>query len=114
MFIFGGTVDNNVRSGEMYRFQFSSYPKCTLHDDFGRILNSRLFCDVEFIVGENQTKILAHIAMVAARSKFLRQRIREANEKRKEQLEEKFGSDKVPTKDLPILQVLLFSLFQNI
>lgn len=47
MYIFGGTIDNNIRSGETYRFQFSSYPKCTLHDDFGRLLNSRLFCDVE-------------------------------------------------------------------
>ncbi|XP_058802388.1 leucine-zipper-like transcriptional regulator 1 isoform X2 [Phymastichus coffea] len=107
MFIFGGTVDNNVRSGEMYRFQFSSYPKCTLHDDFGRILNSRLFCDVEFIVGDNQTKIPAHIAMVSARSKFLRQRIREAKHKQREHLEKKFGNDKVPTKDLPMLQVKL-------
>lgn len=26
-YVFGGTVDNNVRSGEMFRFQFSSYPK---------------------------------------------------------------------------------------
>lgn len=25
MYIFGGTVDNNVRSGEMYRFQVSVY-----------------------------------------------------------------------------------------
>lgn len=50
MFICGGTVDNNVRSGEMYRFQFSCYPKCTLHEDFGKILESRQFCDVEFIV----------------------------------------------------------------
>lgn len=24
MYIFGGTVDNNIRSGEMYRFQVSS------------------------------------------------------------------------------------------
>lgn len=24
MYIFGGTVDNNVRSGEMYRFQVSN------------------------------------------------------------------------------------------
>ncbi|XP_076294734.1 leucine zipper like transcription regulator 1 isoform X3 [Lasioglossum baleicum] len=82
MFIFGGTVDNNVRSGETYRFQFSSYPKCTLHDDFGRLLMGRLFCDVEFIVGESETRIPAHIAMVAARSQFLRNRIRQAREKR--------------------------------
>lgn len=26
MYIFGGTVDNNVRSGEMYRFQVSIKP----------------------------------------------------------------------------------------
>jgi len=26
MYIFGGTVDNNVRSGEMYRFQVSAWP----------------------------------------------------------------------------------------
>ncbi|XP_072757847.1 leucine-zipper-like transcriptional regulator 1 [Anoplolepis gracilipes] len=87
MFIFGGTVDNNIRSAEMYRFQFSSYPKCTLHDDFGRLLNIRLFCDVDFIVGELETRIPAHIAMVAARSQFLRTRIRQAREKRDKHLE---------------------------
>ncbi|XP_069789836.1 leucine-zipper-like transcriptional regulator 1 isoform X2 [Narcine bancroftii] len=52
MYIFGGTVDNNVRSGEMYRFQFSCYPKCTLHEDYGRLWENRQFCDVEFILGE--------------------------------------------------------------
>ncbi|XP_043667099.1 leucine-zipper-like transcriptional regulator 1 isoform X1 [Vespula pensylvanica] len=107
MFIFGGTVDNNVRSGETYRFQFSSYPKCTLHDDFGRLLNARLFCDVEFVVGEGETKIPAHIAMVAARSQFLRARIRQAHEKREKHLEEVLGSADVPVKDLPLLEVKL-------
>uniref|UniRef100_A0A3P8U4Q0 Leucine zipper like post translational regulator 1 n=1 Tax=Amphiprion percula TaxID=161767 RepID=A0A3P8U4Q0_AMPPE len=52
MYIFGGTVDNNVRSGEMYRFQFSCYPKCTLHEDYGKLWENRQFCDVEFILGE--------------------------------------------------------------
>lgn len=33
-------------------FQFSSYPKCTLHDDYGRLLESKQFCDVVFIVGK--------------------------------------------------------------
>ncbi|XP_032684276.1 leucine-zipper-like transcriptional regulator 1 isoform X2 [Odontomachus brunneus] len=107
MFIFGGTVDNNIRSAETYRFQFSSYPKCTLHDDFGRLLSNRLFCDVEFIVGELETKIPAHIAMVAARSQFLRARIREAREKRAVHLEETFGTVNVPLKDLPLLEVKL-------
>ncbi|CAK9800483.1 Leucine-zipper-like transcriptional regulator 1 [Anthophora quadrimaculata] len=102
MYIFGGTVDNNVRSGETYRFQFSSYPKCTLHDDFGRLLNARLFCDVEFIVGESETKIPAHIAMVAARSQFLRARIRQAREKRDKYLEQV-----IVTGDMPLLEVRL-------
>ncbi|XP_070153632.1 leucine-zipper-like transcriptional regulator 1 isoform X1 [Polyergus mexicanus] len=106
MFIFGGTVDNNIRSAEMYRFQFSSYPKCTLHDDFGRLLNIRLFCDVEFIVGELGTKIPAHIAMVAARSQFLRTRIRQAREKRDKHLEQVFSTVDVPIK-VPPLEVIL-------
>ncbi|XP_018330195.1 leucine-zipper-like transcriptional regulator 1 [Agrilus planipennis] len=80
MFIFGGTVDNNVRSGEMYRFQFSNYPKCTLHDDFGKILELKQFCDVRFTVGHEEKQILAHLALVAARSKYLRNKIRQAKE----------------------------------
>ena len=27
MFIFGGTVDNNKRSGEMFRFQLAAFPR---------------------------------------------------------------------------------------
>lgn len=109
MFIFGGTVDNNVRSGETYRFQFSSYPKCTLHDDFGKLLSSRLFCDVEFVVGdpENETKIPAHIAMVAARSEFLSARIKQSRERRDKHLEEVYGTVDVPIKDMPLLEVKL-------
>lgn len=107
MFIFGGTVDNNVRSGEMYRFQFSSYPKCTLHDDFGKILESRLFCDVAFLVGPEEVKILAHLALVAARSKYLRNKIRQAKEARDRHLESLFGTAKVPFSDIPLLEVKL-------
>jgi hypothetical protein len=105
MFVFGGTVDNNIRSGEMYRlvgvvfvehfelmtgelslmltlhrFQFSSYPKCTLHDDYGKLLESRLFCDVEFLVGKEGVVIGAHVALVAARSHWLRMKIKQALE----------------------------------
>lgn len=75
MYIFGGTVDNNVRSGDMFRFQFSSYPRCTLHDDFGKFLSERQFCDVKFLVGLDEVKIPAHIAIVAARSPVLRAKI---------------------------------------
>ncbi|XP_034827610.1 leucine-zipper-like transcriptional regulator 1 homolog [Maniola hyperantus] len=80
MYIFGGTVDNNVRSGDLYRFQLSNYPRCTLHDDFGRILKSQQFCDVTLLVGVDQTAIFAHQAMLAARSQYLRAKIKEAKE----------------------------------
>lgn len=52
MYIFGGTVDNNVRSGELYYFTFSNYPRCTLLEDFGRILESKQFCDMEFVLDD--------------------------------------------------------------
>ncbi|CAI9744254.1 leucine-zipper-like transcriptional regulator 1 [Octopus vulgaris] len=78
MYIFGGTVDNNVRSGEIYRFQFSSYPKCTLHEDYERLLESHQFCDVSFIVGSEKVEIPAHIALVAARSPLLKTKIKRA------------------------------------
>lgn len=59
----------------MYRFQFSSHPKCTLHEDFSRLLRNRLFCDIEFLVGQEGIVVPAHMAFVAARSTFLRERI---------------------------------------
>lgn len=124
MFIFGGTGDNNVRSGEVYRFQFSSYPKCTLHDDFGKLLETRSFCDVKFLVGEEEKKILGHLALVAARSAYLRNKIRQAKENRDKHLERLFGNcdvfeqlqhfkelflgtSKVPFTDIPLLEVKL-------
>lgn len=35
MYIFGGTVDNSIRFGEMFKFQFASFPKCTLQVSTG-------------------------------------------------------------------------------
>lgn len=32
--------------------QFSCYPKCTLHEDYGRLWEGHQFCDVEFVLGE--------------------------------------------------------------
>ena len=144
MYIFGGTVDNNIRSGEMYRFQvgglprraptprpgwgralvgrdgglrragqqrglcsqFSCYPKCTLHEDYGRLWESRQFCDVEFVLGEvgaptlpvpasgpcpgpspptepclspqKEERVQGHVAIVTARSRWLRRKIAQA------------------------------------
>uniref|UniRef100_A0AAV2MRR0 BTB domain-containing protein n=1 Tax=Knipowitschia caucasica TaxID=637954 RepID=A0AAV2MRR0_KNICA len=83
MYIFGGTVDNNVRSGEMYRFQFSCYPKCTLHEDYCRLWENRQFCDVEFILGEREQRVLGHIAIVTARCQWLRRKILQARDRQR-------------------------------
>ncbi|VFV34066.1 Hypothetical predicted protein [Lynx pardinus] len=88
MYIFGGTVDNNIRSGEMYRFQFSCYPKCTLHEDYGRLWESRQFCDVEFVLGEKEECVQGHVAIVTARSRWLRRKIMQARERLAQKLEE--------------------------
>ncbi|XP_040066020.1 leucine-zipper-like transcriptional regulator 1 [Ixodes scapularis] len=85
MYVFGGTVDNNVRSREMFRFQFSCYPKCTLHDDFGRLLETQQFCDVQFLLGREEVPVPAHVGFVAARSAWLRDKIRKAREKQEAQ-----------------------------
>lgn len=68
--------------------QFSSYPKCTLHDDFGKLLESRQLCDVEFIVGTQEARVPAHVAIVAARAHYLRAKIRQAAEARARHLEQ--------------------------
>uniref|UniRef100_A0A670IHT3 Leucine zipper like post translational regulator 1 n=1 Tax=Podarcis muralis TaxID=64176 RepID=A0A670IHT3_PODMU len=85
MYIFGGTVDNNIRSGEMYRFQFSCYPKCTLHDDYGRLWENRQFSDLEFVLGEKEERVRGHTAIVTARCKWLRKKITQARERLKQQ-----------------------------
>ena len=80
MYIFAGTVDSMVnRSGEFYRFRFSSHHKCTLVEDFAKLLTNMQFCDTHFIVGEGSEKecIKAHAVVVAARSPFLRKKILE-------------------------------------
>ncbi|XP_015253891.1 leucine-zipper-like transcriptional regulator 1 [Cyprinodon tularosa] len=93
MYIFGGTVDNNVRSGEMYRFQFSSYPKCTLHEDYGKLWENRQFCDVEFILGEREERVLGHIAIVTARCQWLRKKILQARDRQRQQRTKRESSE---------------------
>lgn len=46
-----------------------------------------MFSDVDFLVGEEETRIPAHSALVAARSQFLRTRVRQALEVRDKMLE---------------------------
>ena len=60
----------------LIRFQLAAYPKCTLVQDFGRLLESNQFTDINFLVGfEPGVVVTAHIALVAARSDWLRSRM---------------------------------------
>ncbi|XP_060699747.1 leucine-zipper-like transcriptional regulator 1 isoform X2 [Hemiscyllium ocellatum] len=72
MYIFGGTVDNNVRSGEMYRFQ-------------------------------KEERVKGHIAMVTARSKWLRKKITQARDwlKQKAKQETAVGEEIASTNPKP-------------
>ncbi|XP_032074266.1 leucine-zipper-like transcriptional regulator 1 isoform X1 [Thamnophis elegans] len=93
MYIFGGTVDNNIRSGEMYRFQFSCYPKCTLHDDYGRLWENRQFSDLEFVLGEKEERVRGHAAIVTARCKWLRKKITQAKERLKQKSKQEINEE---------------------
>lgn len=59
------------------------------------MLETRQFCDIEFVVGpdENSMRIPAHVALVAARSQWLRTRIRQAKEARDKHLEKVKAED---------------------
>ena len=74
-----------------------------------QLLQTRQFCDVEFVVGadESAVRIPAHVALVAARSQWLRTRIRQAREARDKHLEQAYGTTVVLFKDLPLLEVYL-------
>uniref|UniRef100_A0A2D4LLJ3 BTB domain-containing protein n=1 Tax=Micrurus spixii TaxID=129469 RepID=A0A2D4LLJ3_9SAUR len=102
MYIFGGTVDNNIRSGEMYRFQFSCYPKCTLHDDYGRLWENRQFSDLEFVLGEKEERVRGHTAIVTARCKWLRKKITQAKERLKQKSKQEVNEEgqEVPQKEV--------------
>lgn len=107
MYIFGGTVDNNIRSGEMYRFQFSCYPKCTLHEDYGRLWESRQFCDVEFVLGEKEECVKGHMAIVTARSRWLRRKIIQVRERLAQKPEEEAPGVASGSVQLPLLRVAI-------
>lgn len=69
----------NTENNEVHPTEPSSLvQKSTLHRDFSQLLKSRQFCDLKFIVGEDETEIEAHTAIVVARSEFLKEKVREA------------------------------------
>lgn len=91
----------------IYRLSNYEATRSNLFFFSGKILESRLFSDVEFIVGKEEQKIQAHLALVAARSQYLRNKIRKAKEVRDAQLEKLYGTVKVPANDVPMLEVKL-------
>lgn len=62
---------------------------------------------MKFLLGPEEDVILGHIALVAARSGYLRNIIRQAKENRDLQLETLFGTSKVPLTDIPLVEVKL-------
>lgn len=76
-----------------------------MHDDFGKFLNERQFCDVQFTVGIEEVKIPAHIAIVAARSPVLKEKILSAREVYNEQLEKHSNDDVDDASEKPLLDV---------
>lgn len=77
-------------------------------DDFGKFLHNKQFCDIVFIVGPDEVKIPAHIAMIAARSEYLKAKIQSAKESRNLHFEKLFGTTDVQfSAELPQLEVKL-------
>lgn len=69
---------------------------------------NKQFCDIVFIVGVDETKIPAHIAIVAARSQYLKSKILTAKESRNQHFEKLFGTTEVQfNAELPQLEVKL-------
>ena len=66
----------------MFRFQFAVFPRCTLHQDIAKLRSPELefTTDVKFLVGKNEVPISAHMAIVAARCDWLRERILDAKQ----------------------------------
>uniref|UniRef100_A0A8D0BHG2 Leucine zipper like post translational regulator 1 n=1 Tax=Salvator merianae TaxID=96440 RepID=A0A8D0BHG2_SALMN len=99
LYVFGGAADNTLPN-ELHCYdvdsqtweviqpspdsEFSCYPKCTLHDDYGRLWETRQFSDLEFVLGEKEERVRGHTAIVTARCKWLRKKITQARERLKQ------------------------------
>ena len=75
MYVFGGPDDS-----DLFSFHIANYPKCTLNDDFANLLKKEEFCDLKFIVGKHGEVVWAHVAIVAARSPYLRKHLLSSGE----------------------------------
>lgn len=82
-----------------------------MSEDYGKFLLNKQFCDIVFIVGPDETKIPAHVAIVAARSQHLKSKILIAKESRNQHFEKLFGTTEVElTTEMPQLEVKLPSI----
>ncbi len=57
---------------------FNSFLRCTIQEDFGKMLESGQFCDVNFLLGEpgNEVIVQAHASIIAARCLYLQSKLR--------------------------------------
>ena len=90
------------RSRDLYRFSLSTFPKCTLVDDFANLLEKELFTDTHFVVGKDHVLIKAHAAIVAARSPYLRRKILEVYRSTHEAQEDPHAPRFLPEQPLTI------------
>eukprot|EP01137_Pigoraptor_chileana_P036747 Opistho-2@32857 len=103
LYVFGGTVDfsQNAKSADLYRFQFSAFPKCTLEEDFGAFLARGELCDLVIVVGPERKCFETHAAIVAARSPYLRELITRARQDQRssyrQMIEDTHGSCEDPS-----------------
>ena len=80
MYIFGGTVDTDRRSNELFAFKFPTFPKCTLTEDLLRLLTEERLLSLSdiFFTFPDGDRLPAHAVIVAARCAALKQPIIDA------------------------------------
>lgn len=73
MVVSGGTKSDK-KNGNLYCFSFASLPSSTLREDLEALLDSQELCDLDFNVGsgENCTTLSGHLAIVTARSPYIK------------------------------------------
>uniref|UniRef100_A0A667YPV5 Leucine zipper like post translational regulator 1 n=1 Tax=Myripristis murdjan TaxID=586833 RepID=A0A667YPV5_9TELE len=122
LYVFGGAADNTLPN-ELHCYDvdsqtweviqpsldnfpgFSCYPKCTLHEDYGKLWENRQFCDVEFILGEREERVLGHIAIVTARCQWLRKKILQARDRQRQVRSSSACPQVRPSGTQPLLEV---------
>lgn len=119
-YVFAAVSDNTlyfINGGcELFKLQLkpnNPNNSIALRNDFKKLLASKLFCDVEFLVGEEQVKFPAHISIVVARSDWLRDHILQLRDSQgvplKSILQVKLPNIKVPN----IFQLFLIYIYTD-